>query len=120
MHKIWTIAIDDPGVCQSICHTASLCKTAKQIETLFVLKRAVTSILLLEYLIEYLTEYSTSTESSGMPEVLNMAILYRDHTCMVAMFQFSCFVKKTVWLYRYSLIFTIKFILLLLIIEYVS
>jgi len=39
MHKMRTIAIDDPGVCQyvnlSVCHTGGLCKTAKRIDVLF-------------------------------------------------------------------------------------
>jgi len=26
MHEMWTTAINDPNVCQSVCHTASLCK----------------------------------------------------------------------------------------------
>jgi len=39
MHEMLTIAINDPvaclSVCLSVCHAASLCKTAVRIEVLF-------------------------------------------------------------------------------------
>jgi len=30
-----TIAIDDPGVCQSVCYVGELCKTTERIDILF-------------------------------------------------------------------------------------
>jgi len=38
MHEMWTIAINDPSICQSVCHMALLCKNCWRTEVLFGVK----------------------------------------------------------------------------------
>jgi len=38
MHKIRTISIDDPGVCQSACHAGGCAETTEQIDVLLGVK----------------------------------------------------------------------------------
>jgi len=41
MRQMRTIAIDDPGVCQSVCHVGGLCKTDERINALFGDQRSI-------------------------------------------------------------------------------
>jgi len=38
MHEMRPIAVDDPAVCQSVCHAALVCKTVEGIEVQFEVK----------------------------------------------------------------------------------
>jgi len=59
-------------------------------------------LLLSSSLLNQVSYYSMSTGSSGMSKVPNLPFLYRVHTYMLAVFEFSYFARKTILVCLYK------------------